>query len=342
MLYWAQNCATMWNVGKGLGMTHYRFLRTKLMSASPDELSASVSAVYNTHTLHSSTGKLVRRGSIWVRGVEEMALIDLAYGASVEIVPEPFQDFYLVTSTLRGHGSARHGKESVIYAPNQTTVFSVDRHYGFTFDPEFKQRSVRISRSHLHRFFAKWTGRPVEGGVDFQLCPFSPSLNARWKNAITLLDETDDTRPLPPLARERIVEFLLSMLLECHPHSKSADLASERQITPRHVRRAEEFMRANLVERLTMVEIAEAAGCSVRSLQTGFQAAHGVTPGEYLSQLRLDRARDMLLAARPGTSVTEVALSNGFSHLGRFSTAFAARFGERPVEMLNQGFARRP
>lgn len=76
---------------------------------------------------------------------------------------------------------------------------------------------------------------------------------------------------------------------------------------------------------------------SVRSLQEGFRRSLDTTPVAYLRRVRLEKARDELTAAEPGTtSVTEVATRWGFVHLGRFSSTYARAFGERPSETLRR------
>jgi transcriptional regulator GlxA family with amidase domain len=57
----------------------------------------------------------------------------------------------------------------------------------------------------------------------------------------------------------------------------------------------------------------------------------------YLRALRLEKVRDTLSAAEPGSvSVTEVAARWGFVHLGRFAGAYSRAFGERPSETLRR------
>ena len=73
---------------------------------------------------------------------------------------------------------------------------------------------------------------------------------------------------------------------------------------------------------------------SLRSLYTGFKAFCGVTPMQYLKELRLDRAHAELQGASHGAQVSGVALRWGFGHLGRFSADYHARFGENPSETL--------
>jgi transcriptional regulator GlxA family with amidase domain len=57
---------------------------------------------------------------------------------------------------------------------------------------------------------------------------------------------------------------------------------------------------------------------------------------QYLRNARFEKAREALRRARPEESVTEIAMTLGFSHMGRFSVEYRRRFGERPSETLRR------
>jgi len=101
---------------------------------------------------------------------------------------------------------------------------------------------------------------------------------------------------------------------------------------PRHLRLAEAFIEAHLDQALTVEDIAAAAGISPRGLQLVFRQYRDTTPLGYWRDARLARAHGDLVAGRG--SVTEVALKWGFSHFGRFSQAYAARYGLSPRDSL--------
>jgi transcriptional regulator GlxA family with amidase domain len=87
----------------------------------------------------------------------------------------------------------------------------------------------------------------------------------------------------------------------------------------------------------TVAELAAAVALSVRSLQEGFRRSLDTTPMAYLRRLRLERVRQELSDAEPGTArVTEVATRWGFVHLGRFAAAYSRAFGERPSATLRR------
>lgn len=102
------------------------------------------------------------------------------------------------------------------------------------------------------------------------------------------------------------------------------------------VRMAEEFMRAQADEPLTVATVAQAVGVGPRALQAAFREYRGTSPRAVLASFRLDRARDRLLAAPNTATVSDIALMTGFVHLGRFAAAYRARFGEFPSDTVNR------
>ena len=70
----------------------------------------------------------------------------------------------------------------------------------------------------------------------------------------------------------------------------------------------------------TVAGIAAHLGISVGRLERAFRAELGLTPGEYFRQLRMERARDLLIHS--GLSIHEVGLACGYSDFSAFVRAF--------------------
>ena len=95
------------------------------------------------------------------------------------------------------------------------------------------------------------------------------------------------------------------------------------------------FIDGHFREPVRMEDLRHATGVSVRTLQRCFKQYFGVTTTRYLRAVRLDAAyRDLIEAHPTRDSVTKIALRNGCSHLGRFSSEFRKRFGQLPREVL--------
>jgi transcriptional regulator GlxA family with amidase domain len=89
----------------------------------------------------------------------------------------------------------------------------------------------------------------------------------------------------------------------------------------------------HLGDSITLAGLADAAGCSARSLHRGFREALDMTPMRYVREMRLRKVRDALLDdARRAETITELALAHGFSHLGEFAAHYRLLFGERPQQ----------
>jgi AraC-like DNA-binding protein len=73
--------------------------------------------------------------------------------------------------------------------------------------------------------------------------------------------------------------------------------------------------------------VARRAGISPYHFIRMFEATFGVTPHQYRTGVRLERARRLLAGGAP---VTQVCMEVGFSSLGSFSSLFARRVGEAP------------
>ena len=100
-------------------------------------------------------------------------------------------------------------------------------------------------------------------------------------------------------------------------------------------RRAQAFIEDEYRNPIQLKDLCTYSGVGVRTLQRYFAAHFQMSPSEYINTLRLNETRRALLNAEPSVyTVTRIATSNGFSHLGRFSVGYRAYFGESPSETL--------
>ncbi len=88
------------------------------------------------------------------------------------------------------------------------------------------------------------------------------------------------------------------------------------------------LMEANFEEPLSAVELASLAGLSLRQVQRMFQETLHTTPTKYYLQLRLRRARELLLQSQ--MSITQISVSCGFQSTCHFSKSYRALYGRTP------------
>lgn len=105
--------------------------------------------------------------------------------------------------------------------------------------------------------------------------------------------------------------------------------ASTRDELARRVGIGTSFLHANLERRVTVAEAAREACLSPFHFHRLFTSFHDVTPHRYLTRLRLQRAKALLLATN--RDVAEVALGCGFESVGSFTTLFTRTFATPPA-----------
>lgn len=106
-------------------------------------------------------------------------------------------------------------------------------------------------------------------------------------------------------------------------------------LDPGSVRRALQFVEANLTRVVTLEELAAAARCSPRSLQTAFKVARGLSPMQYLERRRLAVARQRILRC-DGSTIAAISRDLGYSSPGRFAIRFKARYGISPASLVRE------
>lgn len=96
-----------------------------------------------------------------------------------------------------------------------------------------------------------------------------------------------------------------------------------------HLARAIGMMRDHLDRRLSPTEIAAELGISARQLERLFGKYLNTSPRKYFMEMRLDRARHLLLQTE--MSVIDVAFACGFESPGHFSRVYRTAFGVTPM-----------
>jgi len=108
------------------------------------------------------------------------------------------------------------------------------------------------------------------------------------------------------------------------------------QPQPVVILRAIEFIHAHLDQKISVAEVAAAAGFegNLFSFLRLFKTACGEPPHKFVISARLLRAREML--EKPGANVTTVALACGFSSASHFSVAFKRKWGYNPSALAQR------
>lgn len=93
--------------------------------------------------------------------------------------------------------------------------------------------------------------------------------------------------------------------------------------------RARDLLAEHFNERIRLAEAAGYAGLSPFYFQRVFTAEFQETPHEFVTRLRIEHAKKLLLAGNH--SVTDICFEAGYESLGSFSTRFRSLTGLSPA-----------
>jgi AraC-like DNA-binding protein len=102
----------------------------------------------------------------------------------------------------------------------------------------------------------------------------------------------------------------------------------------RRLCRSRDFLAARLDQPLRLADAAREACLSPFHYHRLFARTFGETPHEFLTRVRIDRAKELLV--RDSLPVTEVCMAVGYESLGSFSSRFRAEVGRSPSQFQQQ------
>jgi AraC-like DNA-binding protein len=269
------------------------------------------------------------------------------YGAKASIEATPRRDDYWLLIPVQGHmETAVHGHQCVS-DPRHAFLFSYP-----SMGPSriavaagASRITVVLTYASLRRQLAALLGRPFDASLHppLEFAPVVDLTSGHGRSIAELarhvLADAEHGGPIShsPLAMSSLEEFIVNELLLSHAHNySSAIYGRQLAIAPRDVKRAIDYIEANLKTPIRLTDIVEAAGVPGRTLLKHFERYRGVSPMQYLRAARLEKAHEALRQAETSGTIADIALTLGFSHMGRFSIAYRRRFGERPSETLRR------
>ncbi|MBI4659031.1 MAG: helix-turn-helix transcriptional regulator [Verrucomicrobia bacterium] len=236
---------------------------------------------------------------------------------------------------LSGEGVVSSGSERIEIVP-ETASFYCQRDLKLTATRRAGERHQFITVEFSLEFLAQHLAGRSEG-----LHPLIRSLvegRSKLVGVGSILRMTGEQRSLisslqrPPVflsAQElwyhsKALEIAASVLYQPPPEEELFCMRQKR-LAQERVARVVALLKSNLAEPPSLEEIGRAAGCSPFYLSRTFTKEMGMTISQYLRQLRMDRAAELLRSGK--FNVTEAALEVGYLSLSHFSQAFHETFG---------------
>ncbi len=141
-----------------------------------------------------------------------------------------------------------------------------------------------------------------------------------------------ETGPSTEGEESDLILELLEMLVNGEQWSDRGGNSKNRT---RLARKAVEFMRAHLMDNVSIGEVCADTQVSACTLRRAFQETFGVSPKQFYLRARLGAVRHELVSCSPDQSISDVANSYGFWHMGQLARDYKAFFGELPTQTIS-------
>ncbi len=150
-------------------------------------------------------------------------------------------------------------------------------------------------------------------------------------NAVSLIsqmvDEFDHSTGYSETYIKNLLECLFIILLRKYDFEFSG--STDKNISG--IRKAVLFMHSHFRENPSMATAAEVAGFNMNYFSSLFHKITGKTYKEYLTELKLEYSKKLVLSGQ--LSISEICYASGFNSLPNFLKSFKLRFGVSPGNM---------
>ena len=151
----------------------------------------------------------------------------------------------------------------------------------------------------------------VEGGVDINVML---EKNLAYVNKVMKIGDQEDLCAWISAALDEFIELVYS----------SQDARKVTQITP-----AINYIDANYDKHITLGDVAKVSHLSISRLAHIFKEQMGVTVVDYLTSVRIERAKQLLLATEQ--NCTEICFQTGYNNQSYFTRTFKELVGMTPL-----------
>ena len=306
-------------------------------------------AICGPHSLKAaSPGKVAFAHSGHRLGAMATTLGHIEYGTDVTVGVEPQQHLrsYSLSLPLTGSQELRTAGRALLSDSAQALIIAPQDSQQLSISGDCRKVQIAITVAAMNSVAEHMLQHPLDAPVRFE--PLMDALHgtsAGWWRLVDFhmreLALGDALYRLPGVARDLETTLIKALLLsQPNNYSKGLREVSQGRI-PHYLKRARDFIETHARDDLRPEDIAQAVGVSRARLFDGFRLHYRCTPMQMLKHMRLEAARRTLLEDGAGSNVTEVAMSWGFSHLGRFSSDYHQAFGEFPSATLARHAPRR-
>lgn len=296
-----------------------------------DEVHEVVADAYFPHELRPLSRDDASRYRLESTPIAATVLARIGFGADVSIDTD-HPGAWAINIPLSGSiASVTDGRE-IVSEPGQATLNPPDTPTVITnWSKSCEIIGFKVERDYLQREIDRIAGRP--GRSLTRQLDLRTGAGAEWlgllRSARQQVAQCEGILLRNPRMAEQLGGMLTTALVLAALPDTDEPMAGTR---PRMVKRVIDAIHADPARPWTVGELAEIGTVSARRLQQSFRECVGMSPMEYVLDVRLECIHNDLMTYGGTSTVTDIATRWGVMHTGRFAAAYRRKYGVSPSE----------
>ena len=294
---------------------------------SADAFEAAVAPLLGSHRMRA-TGAAQGSFNLRHQAFQQLSMSTITYGRQAAVEVTAARQHWAISKVMSGTVLVGRAHRLRV-TPGQWFAYAPDVDNPLSFDADAQVMTLALPVNALAGAHHLLIGRPeplcIRAGVLEH-----PDTGKRLDEVIQRLQSCGQWLERSPgryaqLHEELALCEVVTALVDLETIEPSAGALSTSTALARRVR---DHIHENVAKGLTLSQLAQDMGTSVRWLSTAFAREFALSPMRYLRDLRLDRARLDLLCGTE--SVTDIAARWGFWNPGDFARHYRKRHGVTP------------
>lgn len=259
--------------------------------------------------------------------LDTLAFVYARYGSDLTWIPHPQRNDFLITTCLGGFAHLREGDEHSEWWPGACRAISADSELTITGCGSTTMASTLIGRHHLTRTLEHWLGRTLDDPLQLKQV-VTADFARYWADLARHVRGLFQWSP-SAVAAVALEQYAGSLIVNLHRHNYSTALAKLPRASDAALREARHFIHEQGHLKISMIDVAQFAGCSLAALTRAFREVHGTTLTATLRDARMKATRNALAHAS-APPLPEVAEELSFASAEGLSAWYQSYFGTDP------------
>ncbi|MCY1667838.1 helix-turn-helix domain-containing protein [Rhizobium sp. SL86] len=249
--------------------------------------------------------------------------------------PKSVQDRMTIRFVTSGTSKRRNHKSEFLCEAGQATCVAFEDMVEQEASPSFHALAAWVDRAALVAWHTALEGTDEQPLPQWQPVVDVVSAPMRaFRHNFELVYNRLQSGHADDMTVNLLEELIMYQFLTAWPRMPHQDKKAVAVRPSWQVRRAMDYIEANLHRKIALSDVAATANCGVRSLQLSFRKEVGKTPVQWMLERRLQKVRDDLISEScRGEDIASIARRWGFIHMSDFSRRYRHFFGLSPSQM---------